>query len=174
MAMVCPSCQPSSRSRARKDERCHSASEGGEPRVRIPSRGILTGCCAVATSGVQRRPMPKVTRSPMVLSRMVEFSQIPVCAHRGCAQVCIPRRPRILLRRSPGNRHENITRSTLCRLTPCVLVLTGMSAPVLCLYQKREGYCWSSFFHTMRLLLLWWILKIFGPSTTACARHHVR
>jgi len=36
------------------------------------------------------------------------------------------------------------------------------------------SYCWSFYFHATRLLLLRWIFEIFGPSTTAYARHYVR
>ena len=39
---------------------------------------------------------------------------------------------------------------------------------------KTVGYCWSSSFHAIRLLLLRWILAIFGPSTQAGARHDFR
>ena len=33
------------------------------------------------------------------------------------------------------------------------------------------GYYWSSSFHAIRLLILRWILAIFGPSTKACRTH---
>src|SRR5262249_54563908 len=36
------------------------------------------------------------------------------------------------------------------------------------------GYCWSSYFHVIRLLLLRWILAMFRPSTKACPRHDFR
>src|SRR5215510_14023833 len=51
-----------------------------------------------------------------LLSRMVEPSNRHMRADRGCAEACTPRWPRILLRRSWGNRHDNTTRSTLYRL----------------------------------------------------------
>ena len=34
--------------------------------------------------------------------------------------------------------------------------------------RKPPGYCWSFYFHAIRLLLLYWILMMFGPSTQAC------
>jgi hypothetical protein len=40
--------------------------------------------------------------------------------------------------------------------------------------QKTPGYCWSFYIHATRLLLLRWIREIFGPSTTAYARHYFR
>jgi len=43
--------------------------------------------------------------------------------------------------------------------------------PLSCHVQKTGGYCWSSYFHTIRLLLLRWIPAIFGPSTKAGTRH---
>jgi hypothetical protein len=39
---------------------------------------------------------------------------------------------------------------------------------------KTFGYCWSSYFQAIRLLLLRWILAIFGPSTKVCPRHDFR
>src|SRR5262249_47828749 len=57
----------------------------------------------------------------------------------GKPEMCTPRCPRILLRRSSGNRHENTTRSTSCRLTPCGTSNTWRLSRIS-LSQKREGF----------------------------------
>jgi uncharacterized membrane protein len=48
-----------------------------------PMRRILLGCSAATTSGVKRKPISKMTMSPIVLSRMVESSRRHVRTHRG-------------------------------------------------------------------------------------------
>jgi hypothetical protein len=42
------------------------------------------------------------------------------------------------------------------------------------LSQKTSRYCWSSSFHVTWLLLLRWIVDVFGPSTLARSKHDFR
>ena len=46
--------------------------------ISTPMRWTFTGGGAATPSGGKRRPMPKVTMSPIALSRMVQSSQIRV------------------------------------------------------------------------------------------------
>jgi hypothetical protein len=59
-------------------------------------------------------------------------------------------------------------------LSHLFIPLTSAFGNTFAVSRLRVGYCWSFYFHATRLLLLRWILEIFGPSMTACARHNLQ
>src|SRR6266581_2831160 len=67
-----------------------------------------------------------------------------------------------------------MSRSDPCRVFLSDKLLGWPCSGSLQLVEETGGYCWSSSFHAIRLLLLRWILAIFGPSTQAGARYDFR
>ena len=91
--MVWPSTHPSSRRPCRNASRWRYLSEEAPPSHKTPMRGTFAGGCARGGSGTARMAKARVSMSPRVVRRMVEFSNIPVRGHCGCARGVHPALP---------------------------------------------------------------------------------
>jgi hypothetical protein len=69
-----------------------------------------------------------------------------------------------------AQRKSQVSQKTLVSFTD----LSKMQTLTPLKSQKTTGYCWSSSFHATWLLLLRWILEVFGPSMQARSKHDFR